>query len=186
MRQVSNWFINARVRLWKPMVEEIYMLETKQTHKNSHLQHSRDQNPNPISTTSSSQQQIQDNTPPKRSRNEHRDTPIQNNHNQHQQQQQQQPHPLNVNYNLPSHPGHVVANANNGGVSLTLGLHQNNAIGGGGFSEPFPVAFPIATTRRFGLGIQPNNDGSSTGGYVMGGHFGRDVLGGQLLHDFVG
>lgn len=27
--QVSNWFINARVRLWKPMVEEIHALETK-------------------------------------------------------------------------------------------------------------------------------------------------------------
>ncbi|KAL2332020.1 hypothetical protein Fmac_019601 [Flemingia macrophylla] len=29
--QVSNWFINARVRVWKPMVEEIHMLETKGT-----------------------------------------------------------------------------------------------------------------------------------------------------------
>ncbi|KAI4382313.1 hypothetical protein MLD38_008292 [Melastoma candidum] len=28
--QVSNWFINARVRVWKPMVEEIHILETKQ------------------------------------------------------------------------------------------------------------------------------------------------------------
>ncbi|KAJ6805925.1 BEL1-like homeodomain protein 9 [Iris pallida] len=27
--QVSNWFINARVRLWKPMVEEIHNLESK-------------------------------------------------------------------------------------------------------------------------------------------------------------
>ncbi|CAD5177534.1 unnamed protein product [Musa acuminata subsp. malaccensis] len=27
--QVANWFINARVRLWKPMVEEIYLEETK-------------------------------------------------------------------------------------------------------------------------------------------------------------
>ncbi|KAB5561724.1 hypothetical protein DKX38_006681 [Salix brachista] len=27
--QVSNWFINARVRLWKPMVEEIHLLESK-------------------------------------------------------------------------------------------------------------------------------------------------------------
>ncbi|CAL1404234.1 unnamed protein product [Linum trigynum] len=27
--QVSNWFINARVRVWKPMVEEIHMLENK-------------------------------------------------------------------------------------------------------------------------------------------------------------
>nr|AFK40794.1 unknown [Medicago truncatula] len=25
--QVANWFINARVRLWKPMVEEIYKEE---------------------------------------------------------------------------------------------------------------------------------------------------------------
>lgn len=23
--QVSNWFINARVRLWKPMIEEMYL-----------------------------------------------------------------------------------------------------------------------------------------------------------------
>ncbi|KAK6947817.1 POX domain, partial [Dillenia turbinata] len=28
---VSNWFINARVRLWKPMVEEMYLEETKET-----------------------------------------------------------------------------------------------------------------------------------------------------------
>ncbi|GMI70427.1 hypothetical protein HRI_000712000 [Hibiscus trionum] len=28
--QVSNWFINARVRLWKPMVEEIHNLELRQ------------------------------------------------------------------------------------------------------------------------------------------------------------
>ncbi|KAK1394354.1 hypothetical protein POM88_013410 [Heracleum sosnowskyi] len=27
--QVSNWFINARVCVWKPMVEEIHVLETK-------------------------------------------------------------------------------------------------------------------------------------------------------------
>ncbi|XP_062181953.1 BEL1-like homeodomain protein 1 [Phragmites australis] len=27
--QVSNWFINARVRLWKPMVEQMYLEETK-------------------------------------------------------------------------------------------------------------------------------------------------------------
>ncbi|KMZ73086.1 hypothetical protein ZOSMA_154G00280 [Zostera marina] len=28
--QVSNWFINARVRLWKPLVEEIHSLEMRQ------------------------------------------------------------------------------------------------------------------------------------------------------------
>ncbi|KAJ7541848.1 hypothetical protein O6H91_10G079400 [Diphasiastrum complanatum] len=28
--QVSNWFINARVRLWKPMVEEMYLEENRE------------------------------------------------------------------------------------------------------------------------------------------------------------
>jgi len=32
--QVSNWFINARVRLWKPMVEEMYLEEVKQEKNN--------------------------------------------------------------------------------------------------------------------------------------------------------
>ncbi|XWS66558.1 hypothetical protein CRYUN_Cryun05aG0210000 [Craigia yunnanensis] len=32
--QVSNWFINARVRLWKPMVEEMYMEEIKEQEEN--------------------------------------------------------------------------------------------------------------------------------------------------------
>lgn len=40
--QVSNWFINARVRLWKPMVEEMYMEELKES------------NPNPNHASSSS------------------------------------------------------------------------------------------------------------------------------------
>ncbi|XP_062026156.1 homeobox protein BEL1 homolog isoform X1 [Rosa rugosa] len=35
--QVSNWFINARVRLWKPMVEEMYMEETKEHENNNNM-----------------------------------------------------------------------------------------------------------------------------------------------------
>ncbi|XP_042419019.1 BEL1-like homeodomain protein 9 [Zingiber officinale] len=31
--QVSNWFINARVRLWKPMVEEVHTLEMRKKSK---------------------------------------------------------------------------------------------------------------------------------------------------------
>lgn len=34
MEQVSNWFINARVRLWKPMVEEMYVEEMKENERN--------------------------------------------------------------------------------------------------------------------------------------------------------
>ncbi|XP_074592191.1 BEL1-like homeodomain protein 9 [Curcuma longa] len=33
--QVSNWFINARVRLWKPMVEEVHALEMREKSKMS-------------------------------------------------------------------------------------------------------------------------------------------------------
>lgn len=36
--QVSNWFINARVRLWKPMVEEMYTEEVK-PHQQQGSQH---------------------------------------------------------------------------------------------------------------------------------------------------
>ncbi|KAL6847518.1 hypothetical protein ACP4OV_022544 [Aristida adscensionis] len=43
--QVSNWFINARVRLWKPMVEEMYVEEMKQDGQDGGG--SSGQNPNP-------------------------------------------------------------------------------------------------------------------------------------------
>ncbi|KAJ0651789.1 putative transcription factor Homeodomain-TALE-BEL family [Helianthus annuus] len=37
--QVSNWFINARVRLWKPMVEEMYQQESKEEEGDHHQDH---------------------------------------------------------------------------------------------------------------------------------------------------
>ncbi|KAJ0514654.1 putative transcription factor Homeodomain-TALE-BEL family [Helianthus annuus] len=59
--QVSNWFINARVRLWKPMVEEIYQEESadaamdsnsssETTPKKTSLDQPRDMNPNAASS----------------------------------------------------------------------------------------------------------------------------------------
>ncbi|XP_010432123.1 PREDICTED: BEL1-like homeodomain protein 2 [Camelina sativa] len=36
--QVSNWFINARVRLWKPMVEEMYQQESKEREREEELE----------------------------------------------------------------------------------------------------------------------------------------------------
>jgi hypothetical protein len=51
--QVSNWFINARVRLWKPMVEEMYAEEMKDEEGSGQsTQASNPQNPNPSSYTS--------------------------------------------------------------------------------------------------------------------------------------
>ncbi|XVF20265.1 hypothetical protein REPUB_Repub11eG0182900 [Reevesia pubescens] len=50
--QVSNWFINARVRVWKPMVEEIHMLESKGlTEGNQNLGKSDGKSTNEIGTS---------------------------------------------------------------------------------------------------------------------------------------
>ncbi|KAL4592540.1 hypothetical protein LXL04_005540 [Taraxacum kok-saghyz] len=45
--QVSNWFINARVRLWKPMVEEMYMEETRTNQETMEGTSNDGFNPNP-------------------------------------------------------------------------------------------------------------------------------------------
>ncbi|KAL5550245.1 hypothetical protein UlMin_000421 [Ulmus minor] len=180
--QVSNWFINARVRLWKPMVEEIHMLETRQGQKSSQRdersgnrssEHLPSANSLVSENASTPIHRVHDTTS-KRSRNELTTIPAGSEH-------------MNLSYNnLPSHlqvgVGMSMAGGGSSGVSLTLGLHQNNGIG---LSEPFP----INAAQRFGLGLEGNSEG-----YVMGAfetqnrHFGRDhhVIGGQLLHDFVG
>ncbi|TXG58699.1 hypothetical protein EZV62_016528 [Acer yangbiense] len=180
VNQVSNWFINARVRLWKPMVEEIHMLETRQAQKSSQRE---DRNANRISDClppsntlpsehpSTSAQRVPE-TPSKRTIHEFSEMPVVSHHDQ---------QPPNLSYHsLSSHHPHVSLGGSSG-VSLTLGLHQNNAIG---LSEPY---HPINGAQRFGLGLETNNEGYVLGGYeAQTRHFGRDVMGGQLLHDFVG
>ncbi|XP_050380873.1 BEL1-like homeodomain protein 9 [Argentina anserina] len=189
--QVSNWFINARVRLWKPMVEEIHMLETRQAHiasqkvgdRNADKSDDHDHLPSTKSVASdnpsTSTYRAQD-TASKRPRNEFPDVTVAS--TTHQQ--------LNMSYNNLSshlhHVGHVggsMAGGTTSGVSLTLGLHhQNNGIV---MSEP-PYAI-INTAQRFGLGLEGNSDGYPMGGFdAQSGHFGRDVMGRQLLRDFVG
>ncbi|XP_043698505.1 BEL1-like homeodomain protein 9 [Telopea speciosissima] len=178
--QVSNWFINARVRLWKPMVEEIHMLETRQAQKASEAEDQNsnktvDQPPqsNPLPSNKTPQTSTAtlntQNPPTKRSRSELPIAPNQNDH-------------LNNNFtynNLSSHHhvGMSSAVGNSSGVSLTLGLRQDNVIG---LSEPFPMNI----VHRFGL--EANNEGCVVGSFeAPNRHFGKDI-GGQFLHDFVG
>ncbi|KAL9315431.1 hypothetical protein ACSQ67_016432 [Phaseolus vulgaris] len=181
--QVSNWFINARVRLWKPMVEEIHMLESQQAQKrpqreeqnrrNLSVDHLPSDNSLVTENPSSSMEKFQD-TLYKQHRNEIANMQVRG------QEQLNQTNTRNqqVGVGVSMGSGGGGASSNNG-VSLTLGLHQNHGIG---LSEPFGMS----AAQRFGVTLQPE-------GYVISGfesqnrHFGRDVIGGgQLLHDFVG
>ena len=160
------------------MVEEIHMLETRQAQKASQKDRNANKSSDHLSSAnslasenpSSSTQRVQD-TPSKRTRSELPDIPVGS-------------EPLNLYNSLSNHPhvgvGVSMAGAS-GDVSLTLGLHQNN--NGIGLSEPFP----INAAQRFGLGLEVNSEGYVIGGFdSQNRHFGRDVIGGQLLHDFVG
>ncbi|CAA3002132.1 BEL1-like homeodomain 9 [Olea europaea subsp. europaea] len=128
--QVSNWFINARVRLWKPMVEDIHMLETRQTQKSSQREEqstNRLNNHLPIScpveceNASTSIPRIET-LPSKLAGNDLTGTPMGG--------EGLVTFPYD---NLSHHMG--MSNAGGcGGVSLTLGLHQNV-----GFSETYTV-----------------------------------------------
>ncbi|KAL3531764.1 hypothetical protein ACH5RR_005285 [Cinchona calisaya] len=177
--QVSNWFINARVRLWKPMVEEIHMLETRQGQKASQREEQNADRQNDAMTSGNNQIYCEKTSAAsqrnrefgsKRTRNDSTEIPAGNED------------VINLSYeNSSRHPhlGVGVSSAGgSGGVSLTLGLHQNNGLG-------LPDPFPINAARRFGL----DADGE---GYIVGGidaanrQFGREIMGGQLLHDFVG
>lgn len=143
--QVSNWFINARVRLWKPMVEEIHMLETRQAQKSQQ----REPNGNALNNDTTNESLKQDH-------NNNNANASSSNHDDHH-------HPVldlsNPNI-FPSHHPHAAAGAatlggGGGTVSLTLGLHQNHGHSGIALSEPFP----INTAQHFNLGLEANGEG---------------------------
>ena len=162
------------------MVEEIHTLETRQAQKSSQREersadrqsdHLPSANSLVFENPSTSAQRVQD-APSKRTRNELSEVHVGSEE------------PMNLSYNnLSAHPHVGVGVSTAGGssnVSLTLGLHQNNGIG---LSE----SFPINAAQRFGLGLDANSEGYVIGGFeAQNRHFGRDVIGGQLLHDFVG
>ncbi|KAJ1390018.1 POX domain [Sesbania bispinosa] len=176
--QVSNWFINARVRLWKPMVEEIHMLETRQAQKNSQKEeHCRNK---PSENLPSDNSLVSEN--PSTSTDKYQDAPYKRTINEIPNIPVRSQEQLNLpcTGNQPVGVGVNIGSGSNNSVSLTLGLYQNHGIG---LAEPFP----LSAAQRFGLALETNNEG-----YVMSGfesqnrHFGREVIGSQLLHDFVG
>ncbi|KFK24610.1 transcription factor qsh-1 [Arabis alpina] len=192
--QVSNWFINARVRVWKPMVEEIHMLETRQTQRSSSSSWREERstttvfpesnnNNNPSSSTA--QQRPNNPSPVRRARND--DVHGTTNNNNNNTFVNSGSGGVGFPYGIASSNVPGMSSSTNGGVSLTLGLHHQIGL---------PEPFPMTTAQRFGL----DGGGSSGGGggetYGGGGgyegqnrQFGRDFIGGsshQFLHDFVG
>ncbi|KAL0648920.1 hypothetical protein Bca4012_047211 [Brassica carinata] len=194
--QVSNWFINARVRVWKPMVEEIHMLETRQSQRSSSSSWRDERNTttvfpdnnNPSSSTA--QQRANNNSSPaRRVQNDdvHGTTTNNNSNNFMNAGNSGSGGAVAFSYGIASSNVAGMSSSTNGGVSLTLGLHHQIGL---------PEPFPMTTAQRFGLeGGSSGGGGESYGGGGGGGYevqnrqFGRDFIGcsnPQFLHDFVG
>lgn len=176
------------------MVEEIHMLETRQTapkdsqqkEENSRNKSNDQQHHLPSDTSlhsenpSTSTSKFHDASSYKRVVNEIPNMPTRTQGQQHQQPQQQQMNlpfqQVGVGVNMGSGSSSNNNNNSNSNVSLTLGLYQNHGIG---LAEPFP----LSAAQRFGLGLETNNEGN----YVMSGFESQNRhFGGQMFHDFVG
>ncbi|KAK8476894.1 hypothetical protein V6N11_029059 [Hibiscus sabdariffa] len=198
--QVSNWFINARVRLWKPMVEEMYLEETKEHENNmaspngatdvkvdiDHL----DQNDKKLApdqlvrVDSECLSSIISTNPDKTDVKT-----LENQHNLHQRRRQQQQQSFSTYGAMEldfSSYGHQTAGGggvSGSGVSLTLGLQQH---GGNGVSLAFTPASQSSLfyPRDQMEDCQPVQYSLLDG---EGQHLPyRNLMGAQLLHDLAG
>ncbi|KAF8727940.1 hypothetical protein HU200_018510 [Digitaria exilis] len=168
--QVSNWFINARVRLWKPMVEEMYNEEMKDPQEGSCSNANNNNasvNPSSYSTASELGQGRGGGGGGGEEGGERKPTPA-----------QLVVHdagslasvvsigssrdPQNINfgsmmdghldfgaYNDDHHHGFGAATATGGGVSLTLGLQQHGDDPHGGVNVAFAAGATSSAAHEF-------------------------------------
>ncbi|KAF2313352.1 hypothetical protein GH714_010520 [Hevea brasiliensis] len=211
--QVSNWFINARVRLWKPMVEEMYLEETKEQDNNisssDGVTDLEDNNgrphPNPSSTDqkptldqliridSECLSSIISN-PDKNNDTSKGTKTFQNNHLHLQQQNFGAFGAVELDFSSYNHQtaggvsyannDHCAnLNFNGGGVSLTLGLQQH---GGSGVSLAFsPASQSSLFYPRDHIDDCPPVQYSLLDGEAQNLPY-RNLMGAQLLHDLAG
>ncbi|XP_008796900.2 homeobox protein BEL1 homolog [Phoenix dactylifera] len=194
--QVSNWFINARVRLWKPMVEEMYMEETKEQNSqssnattgqqddanpNPNLNPGLDQKPAPVqllndsdslsSIINSSHHSDQKNTMNAKASRDHNP--------QHQVPRAESFGVSNLDF---SYSGCGSRNLGSG-VSLTLGLQQHS---GGGMS----LSFSPSSQHSLLFSGEHVDDGQQVQFAILDGEAQtvpyRNMMGAQLLHDLAG
>lgn len=200
--QVSNWFINARVRLWKPMVEEMYLEETKEqdnihqssqgtaaaeceSNDNNSLPHSLlqpNRNPNP----SSSNHHL-DQKPFSAGHQLHMDsdslTSVVNNR---PDRRQQVPRAENFGVADIDFSSYNECSSNQtigNGVSLTLGLQQH---GGEGMS----LSFSPTSQQSMFFSREQMEDCQPAQFSILDGEGQnlpyRNLMGAQLLHDLAG
>ncbi|KAG6765393.1 hypothetical protein POTOM_029433 [Populus tomentosa] len=155
--QVSNWFINARVRLWKPMVEEVHMLESQQTQapfdtvsQSANIASDLPLEKQPRSTQNQNEYQT------KRLRNELPDV------------SKQRQEPRNICVNNLSGNYHSAGVSGSKGVSLALGLPQNNRTDQ---SWPLPMSIPHHGNLEM---ISMMDSAPGTGFELQKQHFGKD------------
>ncbi|XP_049361478.1 homeobox protein BEL1 homolog [Solanum verrucosum] len=196
--QVSNWFINARVRLWKPMVEEMYIEETKEeeeenvgspdgskaliddmTIHQSHIDHHQDQKPNLVRIDSECISSII-------------------NHQPHEKNDQnygvirggdqsfgaiELDFSTNIAYGTSGGDHHH----HGGGVSLTLGLQQH---GGSGGSSMGLTTFSSQPSHNQSSLFYPRDDDQVQYSSLLDSENQnlpyRNLMGAQLLHDLAG
>ncbi|GLT67882.1 hypothetical protein SLA2020_401580 [Shorea laevis] len=198
--QVSNWFINARVRLWKPMVEEMYLEELKEDESNMASSDAEigNENQNPLPDQKPTADQLgrvdseclssiisnSDKTDPKVTKT------LQDHHMQGFGTYGGAAMELDFSsYNHHSAGGVSFSgensnhNFNSGGVSLTLGLQQH---GGDGVS----LAFSPTSQSSFFYPRDHIEDCQPVQYSLLDGegqHLPyRNLMGAQLLHDLAG
>ncbi|KAH1267567.1 Homeobox protein BEL1 [Glycine max] len=197
---VSNWFINARVRLWKPMVEEMYLEEVKDPENNIASSEGATDQDNDINPNN-----VEYPPPPSSSRSEDQKpslvridsecaSSIINNHSTPDNKNDPKGHEQcfgSVELDFSSYTHHssgIVSygsndqngNNNQSGVSLTLGLQQHGV----------SLAFPPATQSSLYYPRDQIEDCQPVQYSLFDGEGQnlpyRNLMGAQLLHDLAG
>ncbi|PKU84063.1 homeobox protein BEL1 homolog [Dendrobium catenatum] len=194
--QVSNWFINARVRLWKPMIEEMYTEELKEREIQSTGAQEDDRNPNP---SCSRDVAITDEQKPLAAElltepdslssiiNHHSEARPHHTNPRDQIQLQRTENFGIADLHFSSYNGCGSQSYSGNGVSLTLGLQHHDGSGGGGgmgFSLSPTNPQPLFYSRGQMEECQPVQF-SILDGEVQNLPY-RNLMGAQLLHDLAG
>lgn len=156
------------------MVEEIHSLEMRQAQK---VSEGESNSTNGQCKLPGTPVPPMDKQPQNTTNQKNQDLPLKRNRNELAQLPNDCDELVNNSYgNVSSHHGGRVGVSQaggNSGISLTLGLQQNN---GSGMSEPLPLAVPH-------FGLEEDNNSYAMGGFESQN---RRDFSGQLSHDFVG